>query len=975
MVRNVSAGESRPTHSFRRQIISVVLVALVTVVAFVSLFAKQSFDARSQAISAAFDTADTLARFAADHAARSMESVEASVSRVADRLGAAPITDSSSRELGDALTNSALIREIAIVDESGRILASSDGQSIGRMFSAGSLFAEAGARPGTLTLGAVSAGRRLGDASAGDTNSQRYLLPAAYVPEFGTPTSHRFIVAINPEYFTAMYDSIVIGEGGSIRLLSFDGHLISASRGDLLPVNASLAGHPPFDGTLRQRESGRLTETAGSDEFLTVFRATRMFPLVVSVRLFEPSVLETWKDHTVSLAAALAILPLIILIGTAFLTRQLRERERQRVQLALSEQTARQVQIRLLDAIDNMSDAFALFDQADNLVLWNEQYINCFPYLSAHLKPGLSFESIVEIAARNVQFPADDSSNWKAWRKRKHANPGTPFEQRLADGKVLFTIERRTAEGGTVLLARDISAERSAVLALQKARVEADTANNAKSEFVAMVSHEIRTPMNAVIGLTELLLDGSMTEEQMSFARGINQAAQRLLTLINDVLDFSQLDANKLELEVGPLDLRALIDEAARVCLVLVGEKPILVTSDVAPDIAPQVQGDSGRLYQVLINFLGNAAKFTERGSIACRARLLHGAATSTVVRIEVVDTGPGIPADEIARMFAPFERGNSETSRRASGAGLGLAISKRFIDLMKGRIGIDSVEGKGTTAFVELDLPEARSMPTATVPSSAASGTAGGAMRILVAEDTDSSQLLIRSLLERRGHRVRVVANGAEAIKALQEEYFDVAFLDMQMPVMGGMEAAAKIRAMPDLANIRLVALTAQTQPEFRAKALSAGIDDYLVKPMRAVDLDAVLAKVGAIVSAKETTATNLPLAHPADALLDDNVLAELRRDVGSAVVDSLLEHFALEARGQLALIADRAEQRDIVKAACHKLAGLFAQFGAVAAANIAADIETACHARADISGQLPALARIGEESILALHSSRVAN
>ena len=938
----------RPLRPLRRVVGFIVPAVVAIVCGFLLLFAKQVIDGREQTIQETSNQAELLSRLVADQAHRALMSVEDTAARVVERARTTDDPASWAVDLRNAVARSTLIRQMTLVDENGVVLASSEAGTTGRATLDPALVRRALARRGVLQVGAMQGGRSLGQADAAATDGRRWYLETIYAAP--GPAAPLVLAVVNPEYFVASYDALPIGKDATIRLLTYGGQLIArthAHAGDTIAdLGASLAGGPPFTGALQQRESGRYVVDEGDRPWLSAYRVTRTYPLVVTVGLSQDSALAPWRARTWSLAAALGLLGIMVLAATILLVRSLRVRERERQRLAESEATARRTQARLVDAIESMSEGFALFDRGDRLVLWNRQYESFFPYLKPYLRSNLSFASLVEVAARHARLTDDEAGTWTAWRLERHTNPVGAFEQQLSDGRLMLTVERRTAEGGIVSVSRDITRERAASLALERARAAADAANRAKSEFLATVSHEIRTPMNAVIGLTGLLLDTPLSAEQEGFARGIDQSANRLLVLINDVLDFSQLESGKLSLELAPLDLHGLLEEAARTGRVLVGARPIEVAVEVAPDVPRWVTGDSGRLYQVLMNFVGNAAKFTERGRIACRARRADPVGQPARLRLEVVDTGPGIPAGQAQRLFEPFERGERTNHEQVEGAGLGLAISRRFVALMGGAIGLDDAPGGGAVAWIEVDLP-ATAAPQA-APATAEGPATARRLRILVAEDTPASQLVIRSLLERRGHRVQVVANGAEAVEAARAAPFDLVFLDMQMPVMDGPEAAERIRALDGYAAVPLVALTAQAQPAMKKRAQDAGIADYLMKPLRVRDLDAFLGRfAGGTPGAPGAPAAGAE-ADPPPVALDTTLLDDLRSSLGGAALAALVDQFESDVREPLDWLAARVDgdptvDRPALAALAHRLAGLFAQFGAPQTQALARTLENA--------------------------------
>ncbi|MCA0305534.1 MAG: response regulator [Proteobacteria bacterium] len=941
-----------------RRVVGLVVPAVVAIVCgFLLLFAKQVIDGREQTILETSNQAELLGRLVADQAHRALMSVEGTAARVLERARSADDPALWTVDLRDAVARSTLIRQMTLVDENGVVLASSEPGAPGRVAVDPALVRKALAHRGVLQVGAMRGGRSLGEASPAD--GRRWYLETVYAePGTAAPV---VLATVNPEYFVATYDALPIGKEAAIRLLTYGGQLIARTHAfatdTIADLGTSLAGQPPFDGALQARESGRFVVTDGDDRWLSAYRVTRTYPLVVTVGLSQDSALAPWRERTWSLAAALGLLGVMVLAATVLLVRSLRARERERQRLAESESTARRTQARLVDAIESMSEGFALFDRADRLVLWNRQYESFFPYLKPYLRSNLSFAALVEVAARHARLTGDEAGTWTAWRMARHASPSGAFEQQLGDGRLMLTVERRTAEGGIVSVSRDITRERAASLALERARAAADDANRAKSEFLATVSHEIRTPMNAVIGLAGLLLDTPLDPEQEGFARGIDQSANRLLVLINDVLDFSHLESGKLALELAPLDLHGLLEEAARTGRVLVGPRPIEVDVEVAPDVPRWVTGDSGRLYQVLMNFVGNAAKFTERGRIACRARRVDPAGQPSRLRLEIVDTGPGVPAGQAERLFEPFERGDRPDHDQVEGAGLGLAISRRFVALMGGTIGLDAAPGGGTVAWLEVDLPAAE--PPQAKPAPAASRSRARRLRILVAEDTPASQLVIRSLLERRGHRVQVVANGAEAVEAARAAPFDLVFLDMQMPVMDGPDAAARIRDLHGYAAVPLVALTAQAQPAMKRRAEDAGIADYLMKPLRVRDLDAFLGRFAGDGAGTVPAAID-GIDGPREAL-DTALLDDLRDSLGGAALGALLDQFEADVReplDRLGAPVDGPSDRAALAALAHRLAGLFAQFGAPHTQALARTLETAARDAATPESALRAAA-----------------
>jgi PAS domain S-box-containing protein len=409
---------------------------------------------------------------------------------------------------------------------------------------------------------------------------------------------------------------------------------------------------------------------------------------------------------------------------------------------------------------------------------------------------------------------------------------------------------------GLVGIDRDITRRKRAEEELRQARHAADAANQAKSDFLANMSHEIRTPLNAVIGITDLLLVGDLGQVHRDYLEIIRDSGESLMVVINDILDFSKIEAGHLELESKVFQLRDVVQSATKALALRAHDKEIELTCDVDPAVPEWVQGDPVRLRQVMTNLIGNAIKFTPKGSVVVRVSCVNGSGDRADVRFEVRDTGIGIPSDKLDHIFKAFAQADASTTRRFGGTGLGLAICTRLVQAMGGTLLVRSQSGLGSEFYFSLSLPR-RDGPEAdaTAPrfeSDKAAVTDGDIavqcslvdekrpLRILLAEDSRMNQVLAIGILQREGHVVTLANDGQEAIDAFRRQAFDLILMDIQMPEVDGLQATAAIRELEAAAggHTPILAMTAHALTGDRERCLAAGMDGYLSKPIRLKDL-----------------------------------------------------------------------------------------------------------------------------------------
>ncbi len=532
-----------------------------------------------------------------------------------------------------------------------------------------------------------------------------------------------------------------------------------------------------------------------------------------------------------------------------------------------------QARQRLMDAVESIGEGFSLYDANDRLVVCNSMYQDIlYPSLAHMMKPGSTFESIVRDAARQglIKDAVDREEEWVAERLARHGNPGEPHVQQRKDGRWIRINERKTEDGSTVAVYTDITE-------LKQREEEAQAASRAKSEFLATMSHEIRTPMNGVIGMSSLLLDTDLNADQRDFAETIRQSGESLLAIINDILDFSKIEAGRFELEQQQFDIRDSIESAIDLLAGQASNKGLNLAYVIKGDLPEALVGDATRLRQVIINLLANAVKFTEKGEVVLSLssqqvedtntlqEQVQDASTSTANDLQgspthefhfvVKDTGLGIPADRMDRLFQSFSQVDASTSRRFGGTGLGLAISKRLCELMGGSMWVESegIPGKGAEFHFTI---RAVVVPSPAYKYLHEAQPQFRGKRVLIVDDNATNRLILSEQTRSWGMLPRATASATEALEWLREDKgFAIALLDMEMPEMNGLTLAAKIREFEteisgttgSSKRIPLVILSSLSERDAPRDAgdKTTNISAFLIKPIKPSQLFDVLVEI----------------------------------------------------------------------------------------------------------------------------------
>jgi len=591
-------------------------------------------------------------------------------------------------------------------------------------------------------------------------------------------------------------------------------------------------------------------------------------------------------------------------------------------------------------AINHMPGSFYMVDKDYRIQVFNDKFPEIAKLDPAKVYAGAYLDDIMMDRAIAGDFgPGDPKEIMQRLKKMYQAQDYSLMKNPTQDGRIIEITRTPTENGGTVVMSKDITEQKRAEEVLRNAKEAAEAATEAKSEFVATVSHEVRTPMNGVLGMARLLLETPLSREQQEFAQNVVSSGEALLTILNDLLDISKLEAGKLEFETVPFDVNQLMADSVALMAPNAREKGLDLTSEVSRDLPNVLLGDANRIRQILFNLISNAIKFTNDGHVSVGTSGTVDADGMCAFQISVTDTGVGLTKKDAELLFAPYVQASVDVARKYGGTGLGLAISRHLAELMGGQIYLESRRGKGSTFTLTLMLGiGGEGDVVVSLPGVGAQAAGGGlelafAPRVLLVDDNEMNRKVAVGIVRKFASETVVARNGQEALALIDEAGpFDVVLMDRHMPVMDGVEATQKLRAMADdISQVPVIGLTAAATRDEIDQCLEAGMNEVVIKPIDPVLLKNVIGRlIAAAPDARERAAAASAVKagqgggdvdddDDDEVTLDQNALQELGEDHGPAAILDFIETFEDIAPKAVENFSEAADLNDLPAMAFH--------------------------------------------------------